>query len=110
MLESHKLDNIKYLAGKESDVETIKPNSIFANFQLTVFTKALIQIKILEVITVDISKITCVLYLEKVYCDLQLHFARAVCFSPSLYCNNNVCEKSKRLAVNKGQKVHVCLT
>uniref|UniRef100_A0A8B9V388 Mitochondrial calcium uniporter regulator 1 n=1 Tax=Anas zonorhyncha TaxID=75864 RepID=A0A8B9V388_9AVES len=48
MLESHKLDNIKYLAGKESDVETIKPNSIFANFQLTVFMKALIQIKYLK--------------------------------------------------------------
>lgn len=48
MLESHKLDNIKYLAGKESDVETIKPNSVFANYQLTVFMKALIQIKYLK--------------------------------------------------------------
>lgn len=106
MLESHKLDNIKYLAGKESEQH-------FCKLSIDCIHEGPNSNKILEVVTVDISKVICVLYLEKVFCDLQLHFAWAVILYtlyPSLYSNNNVCEKSKRLAVNKGQKVHVCLT
>jgi len=82
MLESHKLDNIKYLAGKESDgwlvVKLFNAVKRLANSRLTVFIKALIKKKMLEEVSVKITSVICVLNSDKGSYNSQVYFARAV--------------------------------
>lgn len=87
MLESHKLDNIKYLAGKASGGGPAKLHSVFASCPLTVFMKALAQRN--SEYFKQSQSISAALLAEKVFCHLQLYFAGTmpVCSFHSLYCS-----------------------
>lgn len=104
MLESHKLDNIKYLAGKTSAGGPVKLNNVFA---VVHSLKAQVQRKYEHF--QSSQAVSPALLPEKVVCNLQLYLAGTtpVCSFHSLCCNN-VCEKSKRLAVSRSKKLHLC--